>query len=222
MTLEIEPESLGLSAQGGEGDRRRRIDRLLIGLIRRGYRLELAQNPPLLGSSALELRQAPHAPSAGAIAREPLTTLPTAEAASLSGLTERADTLLTHLDAVPIGAIGQDVRRLTHRLSSLATSPEFDEGLKHLERTLASLDQITSSVKPKVGPLADKLTATAVQLETLARSTNRTLGGAGAPQDAALPDAIRQMTEAARSIRALADDLDRHPESLLKGKRPQR
>jgi paraquat-inducible protein B len=221
VTVEIEPESLGLSAQGDEADRRRRTDHLLIGLIRRGYRLELAQNPPLLGSSALELRPAPGAPSAGA-AREPLTRLPTAEAASLSGLTEHADTLLTRLDAVPIEAIGQDVRRLTGRLSSLAASPEIDEGLTHLDRTLADLDQITASMKPRVGPLADKLTATADQLETLARSANRTLGGAGAPQGAALPDAIRQMTEAARSIRTLADDLDRHPESLLKGKRPQR
>jgi len=222
VTVEIEPESLGLGAQGDEADRRRRTDRLLIGLIRRGYRLELAQNPPLLGSSALEFRQTPRAPSASAIVREPLTSLPTTEAASLSGLAEHADTLLTRLDAVPIEAIGQDVRRLTHRLASLAASPEIDEGLKHLDRTLADLDQITSSVKPKVGPMADKLTATADQLETLARSANRTLGGAGAPQDAALPDAIRQMTEAARSLRTLADDLDRHPESLLKGKRPQR
>jgi len=222
VRVEIEPESLGLSADGGETQRRLRTDQLLRGLIRRGYRLELAQSPPVVGSSALELRQT-HQSSTGAVSLHgPLVALPTADAPSLSSLTERADTLLTRLDAVPIEQIGQDVRRLTHRLADVAASPAIDAGLKHLDRTLADLDQITSEAKPKIGPLVDKLSAAADQLQALAQSANRTVGGADGAQDATLPDAIRQLTEAARSIRTLADDLDRHPESILKGRRPQR
>jgi hypothetical protein len=194
---------------------------LLLGLIRRGFRLELTQNPPMLGPSVLELRQAPGASAVAVSPRAPLARLPTAEAPSLSGLTERADVLMTRLDAVPIEQIGQDVRRLTQRLSRLAASPEIDDGLKHMDRTLADLDQITSDMKPKIGPLVDKLSDAADQLDGLARSAQRTVGGTGGAQDATLPDAIRQLTEAARSIRVLADDLDRHPESLLKGRRPQ-
>ena len=38
-------------------------------------------------------------------------------------------------------------------------------------------------------------------------------------QDADLPSAIRQLTEAARSIRSLTDYLSRHPEALLRGKK---
>lgn len=222
VTVDIEPESLGLDPAGSEAVRRRRTDRLLQGLIRRGFRLQLSQSPPLLGPSVLELRQTPNARTAAPPPDEPLTALPTADAASIDALTEHADDLLTRLDAVPVEQIGQDVRRLTQRLSSLADSPEIDDGLKHLDRTLADLDQMTSTVKPKVGPLVDKLSAAADQLEDLARSANHTVGGAGGPQDATLPDAIRQLTEAARSIRTLADDLDQHPESLIKGRRPQR
>ena len=44
------------------------------------------------------------------------------------------------------------------------------------------------------------------------------LGGGGAPADANLPDALQQITAAARALRTLADDLDRHPEAVLKGK----
>lgn len=33
-----------------------------------------------------------------------------------------------------------------------------------------------------------------------------------------LPNALRELTDAARSIRVLADDLDRHPEALIRGK----
>lgn len=212
-TVEIEPESLGLSAAGSPADRRRRMDRLLQGLIRRGFRLQLSQKPPLLGPSVLAFRQTPNARPAARSPDGALAALPTADAPSV-------DSLLARLDTVPIEQIGQDVRRLTQRLSSLAGSPEIDDSLKHLDRTLAELDQITSAVKPKVGPLVAKLSAAADQLEALAKSANHTVGGAGGPQDATLPDAIRQLTEAARSIRALADDLDRRPESLLKGRRP--
>jgi hypothetical protein len=37
-----------------------------------------------------------------------------------------------------------------------------------------------------------------------------------------LPEAIQQLTEAAQSVRSLADYLDRHPEALIRGKRPER
>jgi paraquat-inducible protein B len=222
VTVEIEPESLGLSADGGEAQRRLRTDQLLRGLIRRGYRLEVAQNPPVVGPPALELRQTRQGSTGAVSLQGPLFALPTADAPSLGALTERADTLLTRLDAVPIEQIGHDVRRLTHRLADLAASPEIDDGLKHLDRTLADLDQITSEAKPKVGPLVDKLSAAADQLQALAQSANRMVGGADGAQDATLPDAIRQLSEAARSIRTLAEDLDRHPESILKGRRPQR
>jgi paraquat-inducible protein B len=221
VALEIEPESLGLSPDGADADRRQRTDRLLLGLIRHGYRLEMAQSPPLLGPTVLELRQTPGASTPPGSLREPLASLPTAAAPDLGGLTEHADRLLARLDAVPIEQIGQNVRSLTGRLSSIAGSPAIGDGLKHLDRTLAELDQITTTAQPKIGPLVDKLSATADQLDALARAANRTLGGDGGAQDATLPDAIRQLTEASRSIRTLADDLDRHPESLLKGRKPQ-
>jgi hypothetical protein len=44
----------------------------------------------------------------------------------------------------------------------------------------------------------------------------------GGSEDSSLPDAIRQITEAARSIKTLTDYLDRHPEALIRGKRPDK
>jgi paraquat-inducible protein B len=37
-----------------------------------------------------------------------------------------------------------------------------------------------------------------------------------------LPDTIKQLDEAARSIRTLTDYLSRHPEALIRGKRPEK
>ena len=221
VTLEIEPANLGLSVAGGEADRRRRTDQLLLGLVRHGYRLQLAQNPPFVGATGLELRQVLHPAAYAPAPVGQVTALPTAETASLGDLSEKANEALGAVDAVPIEQIGRDVRQVTKQLAVLVSSPEVRDGLKHLDATLANLDEITGEAKPKVGPLVDKLTTAAEQMQVLARSANKVVSGEGASQDASLPDAIRQLTETARSLRSLADYLDRHPEAVLKGKRPE-
>ena len=53
-------------------------------------------------------------------------------------------------------------------------------------------------------------------------AANGVLSGDGAAQGASLPGAIRELTDAARSIRSLTDYLGRHPEAVLKGKVKER
>jgi paraquat-inducible protein B len=43
--------------------------------------------------------------------------------------------------------------------------------------------------------------------------------GNTAPTGTDLPRLMRELTEAARSVRGLADYLDRHPEALLRGRK---
>ena len=49
----------------------------------------------------------------------------------------------------------------------------------------------------------------------------RQLLGADDTGGSNLSEAIGQLDQAARSIRTLADYLDRHPEALIRGKRPE-
>ena len=77
---------------------------------------------------------------------------------------------------------------------------------------------MVAQVKPQVGPLIGKLNQAADQLNGAAAAARGVLTGEGAGQDASLPGAIRQLTDAARSIRSLADYLSRHPEAVIKGK----
>jgi len=76
-------------------------------------------------------------------------------------------------------------------------------------------------VQPQIGPLIAKLNAVAAELSGTAASIRQVLESAGPNEDASLPEAIRQITEAASSIKALTDYLDRHPEALIRGKRPE-
>jgi paraquat-inducible protein B len=223
VQIAISPERLGLSDEirGSEAlspdDWRRRTDPVLARLIRRGYRLQLSQSPPLLGPAALELvRLDAPPPATGRLADG---ALPAAGTASLGSVIARADGLLRSAQAVPLADIGRNLKSLTGRLDALAGSPQLADSLTHLHATLASLDQITADVRPQAGPLAAKLAQAADQLDQVAGAANRMLGGAGAPASGDLPDTLRQVTAAARALRSLADDLDRHPEAVLKGKR---
>ncbi len=100
----------------------------------------------------------------------------------------------------------------------MLNSPKIDDSIDHLDRTLQSVDDITAEVKPKIGPLIDKLNTTADQLQQTATAANGVMSGTGGPQDANLPAAIQQVTDAARAVRSLADYLERHPEAIIKGK----
>ena len=133
-------------------------------------------------------------------------------------LTAQADQILQKVNRIPIEAIGADVRQITGKLRSLVSSPQLADSLNHLDGTLAQVDQMVAEVKPQVGPLVAKLNQAADQLNGTAAAAKGVLSGEGSPQDASLPGAIQQLTEAARSIRSLTDYLGRHPEALIKGK----
>ncbi|MEX3823330.1 mammalian cell entry protein, partial [Paraburkholderia sp. BR14262] len=77
--------------------------------------------------------------------------------------------------------------------------------------------QTLAQVSPKIGPLVAQLRETANEADRTVAAANRTLGADASSQND-LPAALRELTDTARSVRALADYLDRHPEALLRGK----
>jgi ABC-type transporter Mla subunit MlaD len=149
----------------------------------------------------------------------PQPRVPPASDAEGGSLADKADAILGKVNTIPFEAIGENLRQITARVSKLVSSPELDDSIVHLDNTLKSIDQMTAQVRPKVGPLVDKLNQTAEQLRQAASSANGVLGGIGAGQDASLAGAIHQLTDAARAIRALAEYLQRHPEAVLSGKK---
>ena len=58
--------------------------------------------------------------------------------------------------------------------------------------------------------------------DTLLKNADTTVLGRNAPLQQDLRDALQEITLAARSLRVLADYLDRHPESLLRGKKDEK
>ncbi len=220
VTFAIEP--LRVHLKGVPADRlgdRAVMDRAMAGLLARGYRAELEQNPPLVGASYIALDATGLGPAR--LDREgPYPLVPSRAMPDLTELGDKTTLLLDHLDAVPLQEIGENTRQITARLARLLNSGKIDESVARLDDTLGETDKLVQAVRPQVGPLAADLRHAADQLDQLATSANQMVSGQGASPDANLPDALREVSNAARSLRALADELQRHPEVLIQGKHP--
>lgn len=217
----IYPLKLRIKGPAAENDRagwRAATDAVIRHLVARGYRAQLTQRPAVIGGLVIGFDAVKGAGPATLLAGNPMV-IPTLESSSgIEEITGQVSQLLAKVDRLPIDAIGRDLRQLIAKVGTLVSSPDVTDSLKHLNSTLTQLDQMVTEVKPQVGPLVRKLEQTADQLNGTAAAARSALSGDGAAQDASVPDAISQLTEAARSIRSLADELRRHPESLIRGK----
>jgi paraquat-inducible protein B len=226
-TAFIYPEQLQLAADSAAArtpDEWRRVtDAALTRLIHLGYRARLQQSPPVLGDQSIQLVRDAGAPAAQLAMDGVNPRFPSARGSSnLDDITAKADSFLSKLDAVPLQDIGANLRKITANLNTLMSSPELKDSLSHLHSALTSIDKLLGDVQPQIGPLIGNLNAAAAELSGTATSLRQMLDNAGPNEGASLPEAIRQITEAASSIKTLTDYLDRHPEALLRGKRPEK
>ena len=225
VTALIYPRQLDLGggSVANADDWRTATDAKLRMLLREGYRARLEQTPVLVGNLSVALVPLKGAPSADLAYDGPNPRIPSAPGSSnLDDITSEADQILAKLNRVPIEEIGKNLREVTSRLSALVSSPETARSLTHLNSTLAEIDQLVGQVQPQIGPLMTKLNEAAGQLSATAAAARQLLDSNGGADAGNLPETVRQLNEAARSVRTLADYLDRHPEALIRGKRPEK
>ena len=147
----------------------------------------------------------------------------------------RLDRVLSDVDGV--------VRDVRGRIDPLVTTVQgtavaAQTTMADAQKTMAEMRSAIAQLTPPVGAaIADyqalaqdgrKLVARLdAQVDTLSTSLQTALAdahgvlGDDSPVRYVLANALQEMTKVARSLRALADDLDRHPEALLMGKRPE-
>jgi paraquat-inducible protein B len=191
-------------------------------LIKRGLRAQLATQSFLTGQLLISLVFAPDKEAVfrgdGRIPEIPTITSPLAE------VQER-------LKDLPLREIANEVMGAVRSIEGFFGSPELADAVANLNGMLVSLrglsDEVTTRVAPLAGTtdetlaslrrLADELSA---QLGPLAESADEALGtlAEDSPTRYALDEALGELAAAARSIRILADYLERHPEALLSGK----
>jgi len=103
-------------------------------------------------------------------------------------------------------------------INRATSGPQLHDAVLSLNRVLAHLDRLTVETRPNLEQLLQSLRATSDAAQrTLALIQDRAGGTQASNTD--LPQLMSELSQAARSVRELADYLDRHPEALLRGRK---
>ncbi|MGN6323963.1 MAG: MlaD family protein [Dyella sp.] len=221
VQLALDPPSLGMATSPPNGDWRPAVDDMLKRLIARGLRARLAQDPPLVGPSKVSLDFVTGAPNAALTDENGVPVIPSTASSNIDAMTAKADQVIQKIDDLPIKEIGEQVRSIAAHINAISSSPQIKDSLMHIDRSVAQIDRTLQQVTPQIAPLVAQLRQTANSADQAVAAANRTLGGDATGQND-LPAALRELTDTARSIRALADYLDRHPEALIRGKQEEK
>jgi paraquat-inducible protein B len=128
------------------------------------------------------------------------------------------------IPSVPSGDITdilQSVRAVLKNVDRATAGPQLAHAIQSLDQTLTRLDTLTAEVEPDLKSLIASLRETSEATQDAVRSV-QSLTGTDPGSGSDLPRLMRELTEAARSVRTLADYLDRHPEALLRGRREEK
>jgi len=168
----------------------------------RGLRAQLRSGSLITGQMYVAFDFFPDAPKVEIDWNEKTPIVPTVPG-TLPDLETKISTILAKLDKIPYDAIGSELK------STLVT----------INKALAHLD---SGLIPELKPAIAELRRTLVSANRALKSTDATLLGKDAPGQLELRNALQEVARAARSVRVLADYLERHPEALLRGKSGER
>jgi paraquat-inducible protein B len=112
------------------------------------------------------------------------------------------------------------LRGVLQNLDRATSGPQLGHALQELDKTLTHLDDLTRDVGPDLKGLVKSLRDTADAAQGTLSTVQSMMGsnGSGAA-NTDLPKLMQELENAARSVRVLADYLDRHPEALLRGRK---
>jgi len=213
-TIVIFPAELNVDrSESKEADAwRRASDEAINRLLAQGFRARLAQSPPLIGSRIIVLATDSEARGSTLGLQGRYPRIPSAGATGdADQLLSQANDMLAKINQIPFASIGKRLDDVTAHLDEITSGPEIKDSILHLDGTLKQIDRT-------IGPLMARLNKSVEQVGGAATAASGVLSGSGTNQDQSLADAIRQIDQAARSIRSLADYLGRHPEALIGGK----
>jgi paraquat-inducible protein B len=209
IELDPAPFTLGTPAEAPA----QRVYDVLAAMVRKGLRAELAAANLLPGSLALALEVRPEAPAAE-LRQQPggPPEIPTVDA-PFQSLSARLEQAIDRLAALPLEPIAEDLHGLLIAARRLAVDPA-------LPQILTDLADAGDALVPAARQLDPTLRATT----TLAAQARAGVAKAQLllDQSGTLPDqiarALEEFQNAARSMRVLADMLERQPEALLRGR----
>jgi paraquat-inducible protein B len=171
----------------------------------RGMRAQLRSGNLITGQLYIAFDSFPDAPKAKIDWNQDPTELPVVPS-TVTDIEAKLTNIVNKLDKLPLDAIGDDLRK---------TLVSLDQTLQDAGK---AVNRIDADVTPGLRTTLDDLRGTIGVVDRVLNNTDATLVGKDAPAQQELRDALQEITRAARSLRVLTDYLERHPESLIRGK----
>ncbi len=209
VLIEIEPERIELTS-GSHADDVSRLDELV---EEKGLRAQLQTGNLLTGALYVEIDFHPNTTPAkvGYDRRYPvLPTIPTPLERVRASLTR----LVNKLEKLPLEQIGEDLRQTVQGVNQLVNSSELRNSLSALNSTLDESQKLMRSVNSE---LMTEANATIKQANKALLAAERILTR-DSPLNHEVRRVLEELSSAARSIRVMADYLERNPNALIYGK----
>ena len=195
-------------------------------LVRQGLRARLASANLLTGQQQISLEIVSGAAPAEIELRDGVIIFPTAPG-QFAGILDAVNQVLQKVEGMPFQQIGENLNNTIAGVDALVRNPALAASLASLQQTLAAAQQTVERIDAAATPalralpgLVNNLNTTVTNASRLITSANRGYGD-DSQFNRDLDRLLEQMTAAARSLRSLADTLNRNPESLIRGRSGQ-
>ncbi len=184
-------------------------------LVERGFRAQLRTGNLLTGQLYVALDLFPDAKPAKLVAggRYGLPEFPTTPT-QLEEIGSKVTQLVAKIDKIPIDQIGTNLSAALEGARRITNSPEILETVKSMNAAVKELQGLTAELRTRTTP---EVNATLQQAQRSLSAAESSLA-ADSPQQYRLKAALEEITGAARALRVLAEQLEAHPESILRGK----
>lgn len=189
-------------------------------MVKQGLRAQLALDSFVTGQLYVSLDFFPESPLVLRDVEKEYRELPTIP----SGLEQ----LKGRLEQIPIDEIAKGLRGLIAKVDTLVSSPDVGDSIKRLNETLKDGEKLMEDLDKELVPLINKInqhvdgvsgdTREALQTANKAMTRADSVLTQGSPLIDKLDTALTEFAAASRSVRLLADYIERHPEAFLVGK----
>jgi paraquat-inducible protein B len=200
--LNAKQTAVGETIERSVQERRAFFERLV---EQRGLRAQLRSGNLLTGQLYVAFDYFPNAPKGKIDWNQKVPVLPVVPS-PLTDVEAKVTSIVAKLDKLPLDAIGDDLRKA---LASLDQT---------LQDTGKAVNRIDAELTPGLKTTIEELRGAIAAADRVLKNTDATLVGKDAAGQQDLRDALQEIARAARSLRVLSDYLERHPESLIRGK----
>ena len=218
VAIEVQPERLSAI-----GDLNENTATVAQRLVDHGLRGGLSTISYLTGSLAVSFEFAQGQPPVKISQEGDAIVLPT-QGGALGGITTALAQIADKIGQIPFAAIGANANGFLTALNGLVGGPELKTAINALSSTLVDVQGLVRRTDAGLSPLMRRLPDVSNDLQQTMAHANRLVGsidagyGSNSQFSRDLERLMAQLNDGVRSIRLLADFLDRHPEALIRGR----